>query len=174
MIIKNNQSPLASFLFNDTRLAWFWIIVRIYVGYEWFVAGWEKLGAPAWTGEQAGAGIKGFLMGALSKTSSAHPDVTMWYASFINHIIMPNAVLFSYIITYGEIAVGIALILGLFTGLAALGGAFMNINYLLAGTISSNPVLLILQIFIIMARSVAGYFGFDGLMPYLKKNKNLL
>lgn len=169
MIIKNNQSALGSFLFNDTRLAWFWIFVRIYVGYEWFMAGWGKLGGEAWVGSQAGTAIKGFFMGSLGKMAGAHPDVTAWYGWFISNIALPNAVFFSYLITYGEIVIGIALILGIFTGLAALGGAFMNINFLLAGTISSNPVLLILQIFLIMGRSVAGYWGLDGLIPYWKK-----
>src|SRR5262249_44722973 len=36
-------SPVSQFLFSDTRMAWFWLVVRLYVGYQWFVAGWSKL-----------------------------------------------------------------------------------------------------------------------------------
>ncbi len=35
--------PIAKFLFADTRMAWFWLIARLYVGYEWLTAGLEKL-----------------------------------------------------------------------------------------------------------------------------------
>jgi thiosulfate dehydrogenase (quinone) large subunit len=37
------EPPIARFLFADTRIAWLWLIVRVYVGYEWLTAGWEKL-----------------------------------------------------------------------------------------------------------------------------------
>lgn len=35
--------PLARFLFADTPLAPLWLVVRLYVGYAWFDAGWHKL-----------------------------------------------------------------------------------------------------------------------------------
>ena len=37
------EPPIAKFLFADTRMVWFWLIVRLYVGYEWLTASWEKL-----------------------------------------------------------------------------------------------------------------------------------
>lgn len=170
MIIKNNQSALASFLFADTRFAWFWVFVRVYVGYEWLSAGIGKLGADAWTGTQAGGGVSGFLLGSLGKTGGAHPDVSMWYAWFINHVALPHAVIFSYLVTYGEIIVGIALILGLFTGLAAGAGAFMNFNYLFAGTVSINPWLLLLELLLIAGWKTAGYIGLDRFVQPLVAN----
>ena len=38
-----SEPPLARFLFADTRMAWLWLIVRVYVGWQWLVAGIEKL-----------------------------------------------------------------------------------------------------------------------------------
>jgi thiosulfate dehydrogenase (quinone) large subunit len=38
-----DESPVYKFLFSDPRVAWFWLIVRIYVGWEWLTAGWEKV-----------------------------------------------------------------------------------------------------------------------------------
>ena len=142
-------------------MAWFWLLVRLYVGYEWFMAGWGKLGNPAWTGDQAGAAVKGFFMGALAKTTTAHPDVSGWYASFINNFALQHTTFFSYLVVYGEIAVGIALILGIFTGIAAFFGAFMNLNFLFAGTVSVNPLLGFLGLFLILAWRTAGWIGFD-------------
>lgn len=60
--IQIPEPGISKFLFSDTRFAWFWLVVRLYVGYEWFMAGWTKLDKPAWIGENAGAAVKGFLM----------------------------------------------------------------------------------------------------------------
>lgn len=66
-----------------------------------------------------------------------------------------------YVVTYGEILVGVALILGIFTGMAAFFGSFMNMNYLLAGTVSTNPMLLILAALLVLAWKTAGWWGLD-------------
>jgi thiosulfate dehydrogenase [quinone] large subunit len=42
--IQIPEPALSRFLFADTRFAWFWLIVRIYVGWQWLYAGYEKLG----------------------------------------------------------------------------------------------------------------------------------
>ena len=162
------ESKLSRFLFADTRMSWVWLVLRIYVGYEWLMAGWEKLQSPVWIGSQAGTAIKGFLQGALKLASGAHPSVSSWYASFVNNVALPHPVFFSHLITYGEMAVGIGLILGAFTGIAAFFGAFMNLNYLFAGTVSTNPFLLLIQLFLILAWRNAGWLGIDRwLLPLL-------
>ena len=89
--IQISEPKISRFLFGDTRFAWFWLVVRLYVGYEWLMAGWGKFQNPAWVGDKAGTAIKGFLMGALTKSSGAHPDVQGWYASFIQNFAIPNA-----------------------------------------------------------------------------------
>lgn len=40
-------------------------------------------------------------------------------------------------------------------------GAGMNMLYLLAGSASTNPVMLMLSLFLLMAWKVAGYYGLD-------------
>ena len=155
------EPPFSRFLFANTKMAWFWLVVRLYVGYEWLMAGWGKFQNPAWNGSSAGAAVKGFLLGALDKTAGAHPDVQGWYGSFIQNVALPHTTFLANLVTYGELLVGIALILGVFTGIAAFFGTFMNLNYLLAGTVSTNPVLLILQLFLILAWRVAGWYGLD-------------
>lgn len=155
------ESPLTRFLFADTRLSWFWLAVRMYVGYEWLMAGWQKIQSPLWTGDRAGLALQGFVMGALKKTAGEHPDVSGWYANFLSNIVIHNAAIFSYLVAYGELLVGIGLIVGLFTGIAAFFGAFMNMNYLFAGTVSTNPLMFLLELFLILAWRVAGYYGLD-------------
>lgn len=159
--IQIPEPKLSRFLFADSRFAIVWLVVRLYVGYEWFMAGWEKLGNPVWTGSQAWVAVKGFLSGALAKTVGAHPDVSGWYGAFIRNVALHHTVLISYLVTYGEILVGAALVLGLFTGIAAFIGTFMNLNYLFAGTVSINPLLALLGLLLILAWRSAGWFGLD-------------
>lgn len=149
------------FVFSSKVFSPVWTIARVYLGYEWFMAGYEKVVNPVWVGEKAGTAIVGFVNGALAKTVGVHPDVSMWYAWFLKHAVLTHASTWSYAIAWGEVAVGLGLILGAFTFLAAFFGAFMNMNYLLAGTVSTNPVMLVLAIFIMMAYRVAGYIGLD-------------
>lgn len=163
------ESAFSHFLTADTRSSWLWLVVRLYVGWEWLHAGWLKVNNPLWSGSEAGGAITGFVNGALKKTAefcppapaACHPDVQGWYAAFLENVVLPNAGLWSNLVAWGELAVGIALILGLFVGLAALAGAFMNLNYLLAGTVSANPIFLMLGIGLILSWRVAGWIGLD-------------
>jgi thiosulfate dehydrogenase [quinone] large subunit len=166
--IEIGESRLSKFLFSSTYFAWAWAILRVYVGWEWLSAGWGKVNNVLWVGEKAGTAVTGFLNGALNKTSGAHPDVSGWYAWFIENVALPHASFFSHLVAYGEVLVGIALILGAFTGIAAFFGSFMNMNYLFSGTVSINPLLLLIQLFLILAWKNAGWFGLDRyLLPAL-------
>ena len=166
--IRISEPPLAAFLFSDTRTAWFWAILRVWVGWQWLQAGLHKVGSPAWTGANAGAAVAGFVRGALQKTTGEHPDVHQAYASFLENVVLPNASLFSHLVAWGEVLVGVALILGVLTGIAAFFGGFMNANFLLAGTVSSNPILFIFATWLVLAWRVAGWWGADRwLLPML-------
>jgi thiosulfate dehydrogenase (quinone) large subunit len=163
-----SDSPIAQALFGDVRLAWIWLILRVYVGYEWVSAGWGKLHNPAWVGSKAGTALTGFINGALTKASGDHPDVQGWYASFLQNIVLPNVGTWSFIVSIGEFLVGVALILGIFTGIAAFFGSFMNVNYLMAGTVSTNPILFVIATWLVLAWKTAGWIGLDRwLLPTL-------
>lgn len=157
------ENPVSRFLFASTRSAWIWLIIRLYVGYEWLSAGWEKVNSSAWVGSKAGTGISGFLNGAITKANAGgeHADVTQWYANFLKDFVLPNAKVFSYIVAFGELLVGIGLIVGLLTGIAAFFGGVMNVSYLFAGTLSTNPILFVLATWLVMAWKVAGWYGLD-------------
>src|SRR2546423_10770959 len=181
-VIQIPEPPIARFLFADTRMAWLWLIVRLYVGYEWLTAGLDKLtgysytfdafgqkaGSPWVFGTHDGAAIKGFVAGALAQTGGAHPAVQGWYASFLQSVVLPNATLFAYLVTFGEVLIGLGLIFGVLTGIAAFFGVFMNLNFLLAGAVSINPVIGVLAIFLVLAWRIAGFYGIDSyLLPLL-------
>ncbi|GGJ59468.1 DoxX family protein [Deinococcus roseus] len=160
------EPSLSRFLFADTRMNIFWTLLRVWLGWTWLTAGWGKLTNPAgvWVGDKAGTALTGFLQGALTKTDGDHPEVSGWYASFIQNVALPNATFFSFMVAYGELFVGTALILGLFTGIAAFFGGVMNANFLFAGTLSTNPLLLIAAVGLMLAWRVAGQWGLDRIL----------
>ncbi|NPV92349.1 MAG: DoxX family membrane protein [Firmicutes bacterium] len=141
-----------------------WTVLRVYLGYSWLTSGFEKVfgeGSGVWVGDRAGTAVGGFLNNALTKTSGQHPDVQWWYAWFIQHIALPNVKLFSYSVAWGELLIGIALILGGFTTAALLAGMFLNFNYLLAGSVSVNPIFILEAGVLLWAGAAAYYWGLD-------------
>ena len=161
--------PIARFFFQSTFAAWLWLVVRIYVGVDFLTAGWHKFTTPAWM-DGSGQGILGFWKGALGTTPSGAPVITFdWYRNFLQFLVDTNSAgWFSYVIVFGELAVGLGLIVGAFVGLAAAGGLLMNLAFLLAGTTSTNPVLAVLGMLLILAWKNAGYIGLDYfLLPLL-------
>ena len=166
--IEIGESKTSKFLFSSSSFAWVWLLARVWVGWQWLEAGWGKFNNPSWVGENAGMAITGFFKGALAKTTGAHPDVSGWYAAFLQNVAMPNAEVFSYLVTFGEILIGVGLILGAFTGIAAFFGSFMNLNFLFAGAVIINPLLLLIQLLLILAWKNAGWVGLDRwLLPRL-------
>jgi thiosulfate dehydrogenase (quinone) large subunit len=37
-----DEPPIAKRLFGSTTFAWLWLVLRLYLGWEWFVSGWGK------------------------------------------------------------------------------------------------------------------------------------
>jgi thiosulfate dehydrogenase (quinone) large subunit len=160
--------PLARFLFSDTRFAWFWLIVRVLLGWQWLSSGWGKLQNPAWM--QGGEALRGFWERAVQIPEAGRPPITFdWYRDFIQGLLNSNAYTwFAPLIVIGEILVGVGLIVGAFVGIAAFFGAFMNWNFIMAGTASSNALLALAALFLILAWKVAGWYGVDRwLLPRL-------
>jgi len=154
------ENPVSRFLFSNTASAWIWLLIRLYLGYIWLTSGWKKVNSPAWTGEQSGAALQGYVKGALER-AAAGKDVASWYAWFLENVVLPNAKLFSFLVAYGEVLVGLGLIVGLLTGIAAFFGGLMNAVFLFAGTVSSNPLMFVFATWLVLAWKVAGWYGLD-------------
>jgi thiosulfate dehydrogenase [quinone] large subunit len=155
------EPNISRFLFADTRMAPVWLILRLWLGYQWLHAALGKWIEGGWVGEGAGGAVKGFAQGAIAQTKGEFPQVTGWYASFLEHVVLPNAALFSYLVIFGETLIGIALILGAFTGIAAFFGVFMNASFIFAGSAGANPLMALVAILIVLAWRVAGWWGLD-------------
>jgi thiosulfate dehydrogenase (quinone) large subunit len=156
------QEPkLVQTLLNDPRAGWLWLVLRVWLGWQWLSSGWGKVGNPAWV--QTGEALKGFWERAVLIPDTGRPVIAFdWYRSFLQAMLDAQAYTwFAKLVAYGEVLVGIGLILGAFTGIAAFFGAMMNWNFMMAGSASTNPMLFIIAVFLILAWKVAGYIGAD-------------
>jgi len=119
----------------------------------------------------------GFLNNAAANPVKKGEDVVFgWYVSFLENFAVPNAGMFSFLVSWGEVLVGLGLILGCLTVWATFFGMVMNFAFLMSGTVSHNPSDIMAEIFICAAGINSGKFCLDRwVMPYLKgmifKNK---
>lgn len=161
------------FIFGNTYMAPLWMVARLYLGYQWLLAGWHKVyGDERWIARDGpdGLALRGFWESAVLIPAKGAPKIKYdWYRDFLDYMIRHEwYTWFAWVIAIGEVAVGLLLIVGLFSGLAALAGATMNFNFLLAGSASTNPVMLILAILVIMGWKVVGWIGLDRwVLPFL-------
>lgn len=148
-----------------------WLLVRLILGVAWVRGGWEKIGDAGWTAEPVGGAVEGFLKGAIAKsTAGPHPEVPHWYHNLVEDVFLPRADLFAWLVAYGELLIGIALVIGLLTRVSALAGITMNLAYVWAGTTSTNPPMLLLGLGLLFFGQRAGRFGADGwLLPRLRR-----
>lgn len=152
---------IARFLFSDVRSAWIWLILRIWLGYAWIEASLHKISDPAWVG--SGEALKGFWTNATAVPATGRPLIAYdWYRSFLTYLLDNEAYTwFGKLVAYGELLIGVALIIGAFVGIAAFFGALMNWNFIMAGAASTNGLLLVVAILLVLAWKVAGYYGAD-------------
>lgn len=163
---RNNTNELqdpafATSLFNDVRFSVLWLVVRVWLGYQWIDAAIHKIGVPAWT--ETGDALKGYWTRAVAIPETGRPSIAFdWYRSFIQGLLDAEAYTwFAKLVVYGELLVGVALIVGAFVGIAAFFGALMNWSFIMAGSASTNGVLLIVALLLILAWKTAGYIGLD-------------
>ena len=153
--------PFVTKFLSDPRAGWLFLLLRVWLGYQWFEAGLHKIQTPGWV--QTGDALKGFWAGAVAVPATGKPAITFdWYRSFLQFLLDAQAYTwFGKLVAYGEFLVGVALIIGAFTGIAALFGGLMNWNYMMAGTASTNPLLSVAAVALILGWKVAGYIGAD-------------
>ena len=160
--------PLVTKLTSHPLAAWLWLPLRLYLGWQWLDAGLNKVQDPGWV--QTGEALLGYWTRAVAIPETGRPAITFdWYRTFLQSLLEAQAYTwFAKLIAYGEFLIGIALIIGAFTGIAAFFGGFMNFNFMLAGSASTNPLLFVSAVALILAWKVSGYIGADYfLLPWL-------
>ena len=155
-------------LLGNAHLAILWLPLRFYIGRNWLAAGEHKVTEDAWM--DGGVALEGYWTRATSGGPEGAPlAVYPWYNDFLTYMLDNGwANWFAKAVAIGEVLVGLGLIFGALVGIAAFFGTVLNVSFMLAGTVSSNPVMFGLTVFIILAWKVAGWWGLDRwLLPML-------
>lgn len=98
------------------------VLVRVLVGAVWLNGGIEKLLNPSFPRQFADSLAAGGFV------SQAPP----FFRSFMQGTVVPNAELFAQFVRAGELTLGLALILGFLTNLAAIGSVVLSLAILLS------------------------------------------
>ena len=126
---------------------WPIVLLRVYTGVFFVVHGYGKI-----SGGTFSNGMVGFL--------NSQENMYGWYRSIVESVILPNSGLFAFLVSWGELAVGISMILGLATRYGAIAGAFMLANFWWAKGMSimagQNHDFMWVMIFIVLAGLHAG------------------
>jgi uncharacterized membrane protein YphA (DoxX/SURF4 family) len=145
---------------RERTYLWYIALLRIYIGYYLLQQGIRKfLGnfpKGDWIGRQIG--------------DVATLDISSWYKHFLLSYVVPHHELFGYLVMIGEMAVGICLLLGLFTRLGALVGLFLILNYFFAigllrgGATLAQQQTFIVCLIVIFISNAGRALGLDGLL----------
>lgn len=133
-------------------------IVRIVVGYHFITAAWPKITGPFLNGH--------ILPEELAKTIVKDP--LAWHRAFITGVVIPHAHFFSNLVAFGEMAIGISLLVGCLVRISSLFGAFHNLNILMAIAIANgaaqlaiNRLYIVLHLIFVIS-SAGRSWGLDG------------
>lgn len=145
--------------------------VSLFVGFAWLAAGEHKIRDSAWMDkgyalvnpdpEVAGFWERVTAVPEPPARPAIHNDFG-WYRDFLTWMMDQGwAGWFAKLVAVGEFAIGLGLIFGTLLGVAAFFGIVLNLNFMLAGTASTNPVLLMLALPLVVGYKVAAYWGLD-------------
>ena len=152
---------------HNKYMAVVWLLLRLYLGITWLTLGIGKI-----TG---GFNAEGFLSDAVANPvmregSAVYPN----YVAFLEHFALPYADVINVIIPLGEVLIGLGLVAGVLTSFAAFFAIVMNMSFLMAGTVSTNPWMIALTFFLLVAGANAGRLGGDRwVLPYIKEKLGL-
>jgi thiosulfate dehydrogenase [quinone] large subunit len=164
----------ADWLFRSKAASVLWLVARLWLGYGWLNAGYQKV----WGSEQGafwnggGAGVKGFATAGVTGSKAGKGGASYgWFAGFLHGFVIPNASWIAKAVTLSELIIGALLILGLFTGAAAAVGLVLNVIYMFSGSSGVNPAYAIVAVFLILAWRNSGYLGLDRLVLPAMRNR---
>jgi len=144
---------------------WPIVLLRVYTGVFFVWHGFGKLRR-----DDFSAGMESFLNAQAGKTFA-------FYRTFLESVVLPNKAVFAVLVSWGEFAVGIAMILGLATRYAAAAGALLVINIWFAkgqGFLDgTNHDVVWLVIFVVLGFIPAGKIaglddGLSDRLPFLR------
>jgi thiosulfate dehydrogenase [quinone] large subunit len=155
--------PLWERLKASKIMAIVWTAMRVWLGAMWIQAGSAKL----WGAENGafmhnnGAGVAGF---------AAHgAPAYSWWGSFLHSFVVPNSGWIGILVAVAEFSIGIALVAGVFTRVAALGSLALLFTYVMSGTASVCAFYALLAIVVLTMWKTSSWLGVDGVVANYRR-----
>lgn len=166
---------MISFIRQSKVAMWILTVLRVYLGVLWVIASSDKV-------FKSDFNAIGMIKGAIALPLANKPGnpgnyVYGWFTDFLKATTQggTNAGPFNFLVPYGELLVGIGLIVGCFTLAANFFGLMMGFTYLLCGSLSNIPTLIILGFIIMMGGFNASKIGLDyWVTPFLRQHFKFL
>jgi thiosulfate dehydrogenase [quinone] large subunit len=155
---ERTTSRTVTWVLRSRALAVVWLAMRVWLGIMWIRAGWAKL----WGAENAaflhhgGAAVAGFA----THGTSAYT----WWHSILTGAVVPNAGAIGVAVAVSEFAIGVLLVAGLFTRLAALASLGLLFTYVMSGTASVCAFYALFALVILLTWQTSSWIGVDGVL----------
>ena len=113
-----------------------WVLfIRLFIGLGWLRVATEKLIEPAWrNGTEIIAFVEGYSVWTLG-----------WYRPFVENLVVPNTRAILVILVAAQLFAAFALLSGRLLAYGIAIGIFMNLNFLVAGSVDPNVFYLLSQ-----------------------------
>ena len=116
----------------------FLLPLRLFIGLGWIRAGTEKIVSEQWI---SGEILNNYFIAQLSNGSIQ----ISFYIQCIEQFFIPNVQSLIWIIVIGQLLAAVSIFFGIFCNFGLLGGLFMNLNFILAGSINPSAFYMIIQ-----------------------------
>lgn len=182
--IKNNRSFVGGHLSHRTHTLWL-VPLRLFLGAHWLIEGINKV-KDGWLNPdnikivQVAASTAASQVAEATTAASQAADAATAYATpilanppaiyqwFTDVFVAPNAFLFQSSVVILEIAIGLALIAGLFTFFSSIGSIFLCGNFVLSAMAGYDILWYVFSSIAIMGGG-GGAFSLDYyVMPWIK------
>jgi thiosulfate dehydrogenase (quinone) large subunit len=142
-----------------------WLAVRVWIGCMWVQAGWAKVfGAenPAFL-HNNGAGVAGFAGHGAAAYS--------WWGSIMHSFVVPNASWIAVIVAFGELAIGLGLVVGFLTRTAAVCSLLLLFTYVMSGTASVCAFYALCALIVLATWRTSTWIGVDGVISGFRQRR---
>ena len=148
--VVHNDPLLIARCFSGTRLAPVWVAARLYVGWAWLAAGWLMLHQTAWMAE--GTALRDAWIARDTGAGLGLTDRLVTIGA-VDWIARATAV--------GLTFAGIAVLLGLATGVVSFVGILLSVNVIVTDTTQLGPEVFAFAVLLVLAWKTSGWIGLD-------------
>lgn len=164
--VETKPTRLLDWLRGSKVMSIAWTAIRVWLGIMWLQAGVAKIWGSENSGflHNGGAGVAGF---------AAHgTPAYSWWGSFLHSFVVPNAGWIAILVALTEFSIGVLLVSGLFTRVAAVASLGLLFTYVMSGTASVCAFYALAAIILLVMWRTAGFIGADGVIAKIRARRH--